>query len=259
MLNKKSQITIFIIIGIILFVTLIILFLFRLDFDKIDEGDESEINANAFLKTCLEEKVENTIEVLLLQGGYINNTLSKQFQFSGEDYHDIAYLCYTGSNYIPCKNQEPLLISHLENETKKDISNQVRECFDKLSISLEKEGYVVDAIYRNFNVSLKEGKVIINIGAKLKLTRNEQTFNYENFEVIFLSKLYDLAIVANEVIFQESKYCHFEDVGYMVLYPNYKIKKTRTNDLSIIYTLLHKESNEKFRFAIRTCVMPPGI
>ena len=259
MKNKRAQITIFIIIGLVLLISIILIFLLKSKiFPKIG-GEESEINPNDFLKTCLQSKVRDSVEILLSKGGYINNTLNKKFKFSGEGYNDIAYLCYTGKNYLPCINQEPMLITHLENETKDYILKKVEGCFDSLALSLEDEAYVVDARYSGFNVSLKEGKVVIDIDAKLKLTKNEQTSNCENFEVIIPSKIYDLALVVQEITSQEAKYCHFEDTGYMVFYPTYKIKTIKTSDLIEIYSVLHKESNENFRFAVRTCVIPPGI
>ena len=45
----------------------------------------------------------------------------------------------------------------------------------------------------------------------------------------------------------------------MLLYPEFNIDKIRTSDLITIYSVEKKESGEKFRFAVRSCVIPPGF
>ena len=65
--------------------------------------------------------------------------------------------------------------------------------------------------------------------------------------------------MAHEIVSQESQFCYFEYLGYMLLYPEYKIDKFRTSDETIIYTIDHKDSKEMFRFAVRGCVIPPGF
>ena len=45
----------------------------------------------------------------------------------------------------------------------------------------------------------------------------------------------------------------------MTLYPDYKIDKQNAPEDTNIYTVSHKTTNEKFRFAVRTCVPPQEI
>ncbi len=256
---KRGQMSIFIIIGIML-VSLIALFFLMRQGVIPSIGKSPETNPNSFLETCMRDKIKDTLNILLSQGGYINNPLSKKFKFEGEkNYSYISYLCYNQNYYLPCINQEPLLIQHLKKEIKNYISDDIENCFGELGSSLEEQGYVVDAVYKGFEVDLVSKKIIIDIDGKLTLTKTDETKKIEKFKIIFLTRLYDLAVVGQEIVSQEAKYCNFEQLGFMLLYPQFKIDKFRTGDSTIIYTVQHSDSKEKFRFAVRSCVIPPGI
>lgn len=258
-INNKSQTTIFIIIGIIL-VSILGLFFLLGGKGVIDIAKAKEINPNIFLQSCIEDKVHEGIDLISRQGGYIKNPLNKTFRFTGEtDYTDISYLCYTVNYYLSCVNQEPMLITHLKDEVEKYISDEVDNCFNDLVYSLEKENYIVDADYNGFEVGLEPGRVVVEIDAGLDLTKSDESLSIDDFKLIIPSKFYDLAIVVQEIISQEARFCHFEHLGFMALYHDYDIDRFRTSDLITIYTLKHRQSEEMFRFAVRACVIPPGF
>jgi hypothetical protein len=258
-IKNKGQMSIFIIAGISIIVILSLLFIYRGELIP-QLNYKKETNPNFFLDSCIENKIKEAVEIISSQGGYINNNLTKKFKFENEEYFtNISYLCYTHNYYLPCINQEPMLIQHLKNEIKGFISKEVKNCFDSLSLDLEKKGNVVDAIYNGFDIDLTEGKIIVEIFGKITLTKSGETSKQDEFKIIVPSKFYNLAIVAQEIISQEAKFCHFENLGFMLFYPKFNIDVFKTGDLTTIYTLEHKDSKEKFRFAIRTCIIPPGI
>jgi hypothetical protein len=45
----------------------------------------------------------------------------------------------------------------------------------------------------------------------------------------------------------------------MMLYPEFEIEKFRTGESTTIYTIKQRKTGERFRFAIRSCVIPPGF
>jgi hypothetical protein len=258
MSNKRGQITIFIIVGIVIISVIALFLLFRAGVvPKIFE--KPEVNPNIFLSSCMEDKIKETIEIISSQGGYIDNPLHRKFKFTDEEsFTNISYLCYTQNNYIPCVNQEPMLIQHLEDDVKDYISEDVEDCFNALISSLEKKGYEIDKIYNGFEVNLIPKKIVVEIDAEITLTKTEETSKQEGFKIIIPSRFYDLAVVVQEIISQEARFCNFEYMGYMLLYPQWDINKFTTGDSTIIYTVKHKDSEEKFRFAIRGCVIPSG-
>ncbi len=257
--SKRSQATIFIIAGLIVIGVIALFFIFKGGIPgKI--GGKEEASPEKFLFSCINDKVKDAVDLLLSQGGHISPVIYKTFMFEDEGYYtNISYLCYTRNYYVSCINQEPMLIQHIKEEIKDYINEDVENCFSELKLSLEKQGYEVTSEYNGFEVELMPRRVSINIDGKITLTKTEETSSKENFEIAIPTRLYDLARVVQEITSQEGEYCNFEHLGYMLLNPEFNIDKFRTSDLSTIYTVQHKDSEEKFRFAVRSCVIPPGI
>jgi len=259
---KRSQVTIFIITGVVIISAIALFFLFRSGVIP-DIGEKPETNPNKVLHACLDDKIKESLRLISSQGGSVNPELYREFKFSDErKFTNISYLCYTQNDYISCVNQKPMLIRHLKNEIKNYInepSDEVEICFDELNLALERQGYEINSEYTGFDVDLKAGKVSINIDAEIVLTKTGETSKKEDFEVIVPSKFYDIALVVQEIVSKEAEYCQFEDLGYMLVYPEFNIDRFRTGDSIIIYTVKHRESKEKFRFAVRGCVLPPGV
>lgn len=257
-MNKRSQVTIFIIIGLLIVVLVALLVIFMTDFGE-NIIPNNEINPNSFLTTCLEEEVKNVVSLMSNQGGYINPELKIRFQFEGETPNDIGYLCYNQNYYSPCINQEPMLINHLKEEIKEEIKENVERCFDNLVQSKNDEGYIVDANYQDFGIELTRDKISLSIEGRITLTKTEKSSKIEKFKINFETKLYDLVIVTQEILTQSARFCAFSNQGFMILYPQYKITKFETGEMTTIYTIEHKKTQERFRFAIRSCVIPPAF
>lgn len=259
MLEKRGQVTIFIIIALVLVVATGLFFVLRKT--SPDFGVSGEANIDAYLKTCMEDKIKEGVELISLQGGHLehNAPLYINFKFGDEPYRDISYLCYTQKTYVPCINREPMLIKHLNDELTSYISTDVESCFNALIPSLEKQGYDVSSEYNGFNVEFKLGRIIVEGDSEIVLTKTEETFKRENFKIVTLTKFYDLSTIVQEIVNQQAKFCHFSETGFMILYPEYYITKQSLADSTIIYTVEDRKSKEKFRFAVNGCIRPSPI
>ena len=257
---KRGQVTIFVIAAIII-VALILMFLFLKTTPKPDITEKPEVNINNYLEICLDEKMRETINLILSQGGYVEPKFAFDFKFENEPVKKISYLCYIENYYLPCINQEPVLLNKINNEIRKNIEEDVWGCFDSFTRDLSNQGYTVtvNSVGRKFNISLVPNRIVIDIYNDLTLTRQNETTRHKEFKTTFTTNLYDLAVVAQEIVSQESVYCNFNALGFMIYYRDFDIDKYRTGDSKIIYTIKHKNTNEKFRFAVRTCVIPPGF
>ena len=254
-MEKKGQVTIFIIAGILLVSSIALFFLFKSGIVP-EIGGKAEQNPNSFLESCLEDKIRETVEIISLQGGYMENSLNIYFKFEDENVpQHISYLCYNEAPYEFCINQEPMLIPHLEEEIHNNISEEVRSCFDDLTSSLKRGGYDVEDIYRNFEVDLAEGKIEIDINAEITLTKTGETTTQEDFKIVISSRFYDLAKVAQGIVNKEATVGEFGPIE-MINYPDFEIDEHRTMDSSVIYLIRHRKSNEKFRFAVKGEVIP---
>lgn len=252
---KGGQLTIFIIVGIILIVSVSMFFVFKQELIP-EIGGGKEINSNAFLETCLEESIIDISKNLAKHGGTINNPLNKYFQFVDEaDAIKISYLCYRQGDSKRCINQNPMLINHLETEIEKNISNEVIFCFDKLKENLEKDNYEVEKKYNGFDIKLEMGRIILSIDGKLTLTKTDETRIQKNFGVIVSSKLYDLVLVAKRIVSSEIQFCNFGSSAYMLIYPYIEVDTFVDGEGEKIYTIKYRKTEDMFRFAVRGCIL----
>lgn len=258
--GKRGQVAIFIIVGIVIVALIAGFFIFRDKLPDLAPKKTAEFNINSELEQCLKKNVYSVVELISHQGGYLSNPLNKTFKFENEKKsYDISYLCYTRSFYNPCITQQPLLIQHIQDEIKNYIQKDVKNCFDDAATNLEGKGYNPSVDYNGFDVVLSSGKIEINIDGKITtIFAGEKKIN-ENFNLNIPSSVYDLSRIAQEISSQESKYCNFEYVGYMSLYPQYNIDYFRTSDAVKIYTIKDKKTEDWFRFAIRGCVIAPSL
>jgi hypothetical protein len=259
MTPRKGQVTIFIIAAVVIVAGLALFLLFRAKIIPNLPGNGGE-NPKSILEACLEDKVKEGSLILMQRGGSIKNNLSIEFKFEDESLmRNVSYLCYSQNYYLPCIVQEPILIEHLKKEMEDYIFEDVKNCFDNMAISLEKKGYDVNARYRGFDASLENKKIIVNILADLTLTKAGSTTTEKDFKIIIASEIYNLAIIAHEIISQEAKFCNFEHLGFMLLYSDFEIDKFRTGNLDTIYRIKQKSSKEIFSFAVRSCAIPPAF
>jgi hypothetical protein len=259
-MKEKGQVTIFIVIAIVLLVAVGIYFFFLSESGMDLGGSEGDFeNHNSLLASCLEDVIDDTIQEMSAQGGFLDNDFNRTFKFTEEDeQHDVAFLCYTREFYVPCVNQKPMLLSKLEEELKKNIEEEVKECVDEVGKDYEKKGYDVGVNYDGFDVELVPSAISLNVKAEIVLTKDE-TARLNDFNVLLKNKLYDNAVVAQQIIFQNAKFCNFDYIGYMLTYPEFEVDYFRTSDGIRIYTIKHLDSEEWFRLAVRTCVIPQGI
>ena len=252
--TKKGQVTIFIIIAVLIVALAIGFFVLRNQTGpKTIEAPEIG-NPNSFLDSCMKEKIEDTKNILLNQGGYLKNPLSMRFKFGNEQSWNISYLCYTNSLWLPCDVSEPLLIRHVQKEMSEEISQDINSCFNELVTTLRGEGYIVDEDYKGFNLEIGPNGIEINIDADLNVFRDEQSTSQKEFEINYPTKLYDILLVSNEIVNQQAKYCSFNEIGYMSLYTDYEIEIQIAPNNTKIYSVEYESTNEKMRFAVRGCV-----
>ena len=78
------------------------------------------------------------------------------------------------------------------------------------------------------------------------------------FDETVLSPSNELVKISRDVVNSESKFCNFEYNGYMILYPDYNIKRMDYYG-SKLYSVIDRKTNTEFKFAVRSCAYPPGM
>lgn len=258
--RTRGQVTIFIIVAVLMVASIGIFFLLRSDIiGDIGIGGKRDVSFSSFLDTCLEDKVKEVSEELSLHGGYLDAELSVNFLFTEEGVaRDITYLCYTQNNFKPCVNQKPTFVSDLESNIKNQISEEIQTCFDEMKDSFRNQGFEISSnpVLKDFEVNLKPKRIVIETDSEITLTKSGESSTQENFEISINSRLFEITQTVQEIVNQEAQFCYFEVTGFLLTYPDFVIDLFRMDDFTEIYTVEHKNSKEKFRFAVRGCASP---
>jgi len=198
MVNKRGQVTIFIIVAIIIVALFAGYFIFR---DKISVSKipaSMEPVYTSFL-SCLEEDTLVGIDILESQAGYISlpdfepgsayMPFSSQLNFLG---NPIPYWYYVSGNNIQ-KEQVPSK-RDMERELEDFIDTKVRNCiFD----NYYEEGYEIYQGEPETKIDISENNIKVNLDMDLTLTKGDDSVLVKNHELTVESKLgalYDSAL-----------------------------------------------------------------
>ena len=221
---------------------------------KVEVYDEN--NPQASIETCTREATEEALNILSPQGGDIIPKGS--VRYNGED---IVYICYIGETdfYKRCVNQRPLLVEHIEKEITDYITPRVNACFDKVENSLKTRYDSVETGEMTLITRIYPKQVVVEISKKISANRGDTSRTFERFRMNMVHPIYDLAKLTMEIANQEAKYCNFDDLGYMILYPQYDISSIITGDSDTIYVVKERSTNQEFKFATKSCLLPAGF
>ena len=124
--------------------------------------------------------------------------------------------------------------------------------------SLENQGYDVNLKKGDTVVELLPKKISATFNSELTLTKDSAK-RYEKINVVLNNNLYELTSIADSILNWEARYGNAETTLYMNYYRDLKVEKLLQGDGSKIYILTDRNSGDKFQFATRSVVMPPGI
>ena len=249
-LNKKGQVTIFIIIALVIVVLGILIYMF---YPQIKAGlGLGPQNPTSFIQTCIEEEIKDGAEKLSLQGGSLSP--EHYILYNSEK---IEYLCYTGEYYKTCVVQQPMLKRHIESEIKNEIKEEVEACFNSMEESYRSQGYDVNLRKGETGIELLPKRIIATFNYSLILTKDESE-KYGSFRVVLNNNLYELISIANSIIEWETTYGDSETTIYMNYYHDLKVEKKKQSDGTTIYILTDRNTENKFQFASRSVAWPPG-
>lgn len=254
-MNKKGQVTIFVILGLIIVgVAALIYFLYP----QIKSTFLQTTDPQGFIQTCMEDKIKETITTLSLQGGSINPP--NYFSYYNEDLKKLShveYLCYTNKYYLPCVVQESLLQGHMANEIKTAINQTAISCFNDLKKSYEGRGYSANLVKGDTIVDILPQRVVVTFNNQFTITKGGSQ-RYEKFSVLVNNNLYQLSAVANSILNWEVHYGDAPVQAYMSYYHNLIVEKKQQSDGTKVYVITDLNENNLFQFATRSFAWPPG-
>ncbi len=248
--NRKGQVTLFIIVAVVIVAIAVLVYVFFPQVFSSALGGEQD--PKAFIQICIKDEIKSNVELVSAQGG----SLEPEFYFTYNDVK-IEYLCYTNENYNLCVVQQPLLKNHVESEIANGIKEEVKNCFSELKTSLERSGQTVAIKEGEISVELLPERVISNFNYIVTIGGTD-TKRYENFSVILNNNLYELVGISKSLVEREVTYGDVDPRIYMAYYPDLRVEKNLRDDGTKIYTLTDRKTGNRFQFASRSLVFPPG-
>lgn len=251
MVMKKGQVTIFIIVGIMIVSGILgVVFLMGEDIEVLSPSD---LGPREFIRSCVSDAVEDSISKMLRNGGEVS--VSQAISYMGKEWN---YLCYQADYYQGCYNIHPMLELQIEGEIVRDTSVGVQGCFNAVREDFEDRGFDVGGGATEYSVDLLPGYVAVDLKKEMEISGEGGVQAFEDFGFEVVSPIYDLVRVSRLIVNDESQFCNFEYNGYMLLYPEYDIRRTDYRD-SKIYRVIDRRSGAEFKFAVRSCAFAPGI
>ncbi|PIN80907.1 hypothetical protein COV16_00195 [Candidatus Woesearchaeota archaeon CG10_big_fil_rev_8_21_14_0_10_34_8] len=248
-MNKRGQITIFVILGIVIVASLILLFTFRKDI--LPPTTEAGINAQMreaknMITDCLEKESLEPINKIALQGGYLSPGVDT-FRLWNDT--QISYLCFNIENQDNCRNRL-LTIRNMEEQLSKVIENNLPTCVDLSEIG----GVNIEA-NKPFIVTTRilplQVLVELEYPVTVKSKIGEASASEKKFSYIVDAPLGDLYNVAQDILDQETSVGIFDQLSYMLLklgkYTVY-VEKPYPDK---IYRLKFREGSYMFQFGIQ--------
>lgn len=202
-INKKAQLTLFIIIILIL-VGVVIIFLVIRGIEKEPVADIKDVfvgPVNDAIDNCVESTLIDGVRLIGLQGGYFNLP-EKHFK---TDLETIDYAYYN-------KKADLVSISEMENEISSYIELALPFCInDSAFPDLELEKREVDA-----KTNIAEDYVSVNVNFPISITNQEKTVVLEEtYEKEVSAQIPDVYKVANDIINNIIANPEFIDMTYL--------------------------------------------
>ena len=250
-MKKRGQVTIFVILGIFIVVTGILVFsLIGGPQAKSTKPDE---NPQAYMQKCLQSDFWTLIDNLSMNGGSINPEYYHQFYG-----HNVAFLCSSATYYELCSINQPFLLQHVQSQLNQGIKPKVDECFSELVTALQKKNYNVTLENGTQSVDIVPNNIILKLNRTLTMTKSG-TKVFNNFNMQFPDSMYQLVGIATGIVQWESLVGDANVDQFMSVYQNFLINKTRGADSVKIYNIIDQRNGDNFQFASRSMVFPPGL
>jgi hypothetical protein len=214
-MEKRGQVTMFIILGLVVLLILLFAWVFKDTFEEVvygQEGTKRLLNEQLSfiedgIKECVDKGTLDSIRTLLMNGGTFNIINSVNYDSDGDGIYSekVRVLCSNIVDSDRCLNN-PVLKSDLEKELKKELISSIKVCIEQDFISEveSKSGYTLEKGSFNLNVEIGPKKVLFNITYPLKIIRKDIEVYEEDFSSSVEFPLKFIVEVVNHILNEEA-------------------------------------------------------
>lgn len=250
-MQKRGQATIFIIVGIVILITIILILFLRGSFIKEEISPEDARKILNSQLNPIEEQIENCIssiapegvKILASQGGTL--TPLSYTLYNGTN---VQYLCYKEPGITTCI-QKPLTRSGVETQISDYVKNQIFTCLDLSQFEKDKR-FKLTTGKINVNTEINDNNVQINLNYPITLSRAGIKTTIEDFSSSLRMPLGKIIDLTSEIINSEIETGEFNNIGYMVKTKGEIIVERHTPFPDEVYVLKAKDNSLIFQFGI---------
>ncbi len=247
-MKKRGQVTLFIIIGILIVASVILVLYLR---GQLFFGPVTPENLNTkmipirdHVIKCMQEVSPQYIEKIGLQGGYLSTPTDTYRMWNNET---VSYLCYNVKNQPNCYNRM-LTKAHMEQELQDALNLGLSQCIDMSKF--QGKGYDIVWGTRKTSVEIGDDKIIVTVKMPITIKKDEVSITEQEFISNFNYPLGRLYNIAQDMIDVESQYGEFDQLTYMLMKKGqYIIDKQRPYP-DKLYILKTKDNPYIFQFFI---------
>jgi len=277
-MEKRGQVTIFIIVGVLIIVAIILVFIFQ---NELGITTRLSTNPSLFIKNCVHESVSPLIANIISTGGIYYTEVNKD-SFLEVNSSPVSLLCTTNLSKTSCTSTHPLILTEVEKILNSNSKPKIESCFKQYK-SKYPNLQVAEGVL-DFSLKIQKGAVFIKIRNPLTISSGEESNYFENFDTTINSNLFDFLSLANIIVNTESSCgcqnkltsemiepgqdpyatnimgisnCDADLTKLAINYPSYLFyRATLNNNGQKVYTISTKDkySSENFSFAVINCV-----
>ena len=241
--EKKGQVTLFIIIGVVMVSVILVFFL------VVQPRFLSDRATSLGFEGCVEDAVSQGIFELEKTIGFVKPPFTYAYQ--GQK---IPYLCYTNEYLETCTVQKPFLKQHFEEQLTSFVTGNVNSCYSNSINNLKSQGYDVVSGNVDFQIYFEPNSARVNINAPTTVGAG----TFEKFNIHINSPIYEMLMIATSIIQSETKFGDSNTDSLMLLHQDYVVLKLKQMEGTTIYIIRHKTFGDEITFATRSLVYPPG-
>jgi hypothetical protein len=246
-MNKRGQVTVFVIVGVVILILAILIWYLRSSESTVIPGffigeDARRQAVETNLRECVEKAVRPTVLLAAKQGGDLTPVNYRNYK--GDK---VSYLCLNIPGKDQCLNVMPP-VRIIEEKLKSNIANQIDNCVDRDLLGED----VIGTKNINVDVLMRRDAVVVNTDYDVAFVKDNVEMPFGTVTAIVgnvpFVELYD---VVHDVVNAQAVDGDFEQLFYMLG------KKGRV-EIQVdrpypdkIFIVNKKDSDFKFQFAIQ--------
>lgn len=253
-MEKRGQITVFVILGIVVVALVVLLFAFRKDIiptSATPENLNSIMNdMNDHIEDCLKSSADGPLKRIALQGGYLS-VPSGSYRLWND--YTVSYLCYNLPDTESCSNRM-LVSSHMEEEISRAVEEELAKCIDLDAFSggLFKTYSLTANQQMQVSTSIARDAVLFELEfpITLKSKSTDTVVSRDKFSASVDVPLGELFEVMQDIVDAETSIGRFDTLTYMLSkMSRYTIILNKPYP-DKIYQLKLRENDYMFQFAV---------